>query len=140
MHSSTRGTPIQHTVCLEGCYVQHAPHSATHLAWSPLCPPYRGEQTRTNLNAPVLFPLFFQFSLETQSPQLLSTEDTFPVGKGEGQQRFHSDVTLEFTVPGTKLLASDKLPTSHLLLMEKQVCSITHIRMQRVWARRDHLT
>ena len=31
----------------------------------------------------------------------------------------------------------DKLPISHLLLMERPVCSINHIRMQVVWARRD---
>jgi len=30
----------------------------------------------------------------------------------------------------------DKLPISYLLLMERQVSSITHIRMQVVWARR----
>jgi len=34
----------------------------------------------------------------------------------------------------------DKLPTSHLLLMAGHVLAITHIRMQVVWARRDHLT
>ena len=35
---------------------------------------------------PLFFP-FFNFSLEAQSPQLLSTKDTFPIGKGKGQQR-----------------------------------------------------
>jgi len=34
----------------------------------------------------------------------------------------------------------DKLPISHLLLMARQVFTITHIRMQVVWARRDHWT
>ena len=33
-----------------------------------------------------------------------------------------------------------KLPTSHLLLMAEQVFAITHVRMQVVWARRDHPT
>jgi len=33
----------------------------------------------------------------------------------------------------------DKLPTSHLLLMERQFSSITHIRMQVVWARRNQI-
>jgi len=34
----------------------------------------------------------------------------------------------------------DKLPTSHLLLMVRQVFAITHIRMQVVWAQQDHPT
>jgi len=34
----------------------------------------------------------------------------------------------------------DKLPTSHLLLMARQVFAITHIHMQVDGARRDHLT
>ena len=34
----------------------------------------------------------------------------------------------------------DKLPISHLVLMAGQVFAITHVRMQVVWARRDHPT
>ena len=47
-----------------------------------------------------------QFSLEAQSPQLLSKEDTSLVGKGGGQQRSHSDVTSESTVLGTRLIVT----------------------------------
>jgi len=82
----------------------------------------------------------FQFSLGAQSPQLLSKEDTFPVGKGEGQQRWHSNATgIGVYCTGHKT-HRDKLPTSHLLLMERQVFTITHIRMQVVWARQNHPT
>ena len=49
LHSNSRNT-----------HIQHVPHPANYLVWSPLCPPYQGEQTMANLNAPFLvffFPL-----------------------------------------------------------------------------------
>jgi len=75
-----------------------------------------------------LFSPFFHFSLKVQGPQLLSTKDTFPVG---------CYIWVYCTEHKT---LRDKLPISHLLLMERQVSSITHIRMQVVWARRGNLT
>ena len=56
--------------------VLHRPDSV------PLIKGYR----QGNANSTFLF-FFFQFSLEAQSPQLPSTEDTSSVGKGGGQQR-----------------------------------------------------
>jgi len=60
----------------------------------------------------VLFPPSFQFSLETQSSQILSTKDTFSVGKGGGQQRWHSNDTSESTVLGTRLIVTSCPPVA----------------------------
>ena len=43
--------------------------------------------TDKDMLTPLFFFFFFQFSLEAQSPQLPSKEDTSSGGKGGGQQR-----------------------------------------------------
>jgi len=68
-----------------------------------LCPCQENRQGHTD--ATFLFS-FFQFSLEWQCPQLLSKEETFPVGKGGGQQMWHSNATSKSAVPGTRLLVT----------------------------------
>ena len=68
---------------------------------------------------------FFQFSLEAQSPQLPSKEDTSSVGKGGGQQRWHSDATLESTVPGTRLIVTSCPPVTSCCWRDKSSPSLT---------------
>ena len=89
-------------------------------------------------NATCLFSSF-QFSLEAQNPQLLSKEDNFPVGEKGGAAKVTLQCHVGVYCTGHKTHC-DKLPTSHLLLMARQIFTITHIRMQVVWARRDDPT
>jgi len=88
LHSNSRNTPLQ-----------HVPHPATHLVWSPLCPPYQGELTRTNLNAPFFFFPFSQFSLEVKSPQLLCTEDTDLPGARSKRRGYSPRATARHSQP-----------------------------------------
>ena len=77
-------------------------------------------------NATFLFS-FLQFSprLEAQSPQLLSKEDIFPVGRGGGQQRQHSIATLESTVPGTRFIVTSCPPATSCWWRDKSPPSLT---------------
>jgi len=71
------------------CTRTHNEHTESQFAY-PLHGPHSVPLDKGNrhghANATFVFS-FFQFSLEAQSPQLPSKEDTFPVGKGGGQQR-----------------------------------------------------
>ena len=98
------------------------------LTQSPLS---RG--TDTDMLTPLSLFSFFQFSLEAQSPQLLSKENTSSVGKGGGKQKVTLRCHIGVYCTGHET-HRDKLPTSHLLLMARQVFAITHICIQVVWA------
>jgi len=79
--------------------------------WKPIClyytqPSPLAKANRQDIANATSLLSFFHFSLEAQSPQLLSKEDTFPVGKGGVQQRWHSDARSESTVPGTRLFVT----------------------------------
>jgi len=84
---------------------------------------------------------FFLFSSSISIHRVLSfcsRKTSFPLVKGGAV-----NVTLRYYIgdycTGHKT-HRDKLTTSHLLLMERQVFTITHIRMYLVWTRRDHPT
>jgi len=66
-------------------------------------------------NATFLFS-FFQFSIEAQSPQLPSKEDTSSVGKVGGAAKVSLRCHIGVYCTGHKTHC-DKLPTSHFLLM-----------------------
>jgi len=104
----------------------------------PHCVPLIKRNRHGHANATFLFS-FFQFSLEAQSPELPSKEDTSPVGKGGGAAKVTLGCHIGVYCTGHKT-HRDKLPNSHLLLMAGQVLAITHVRMQVVCARRDHPT
>jgi len=71
---------------------------------------------------------------ETQSSQLLSTEDTFhtsPVSKREGQQRWHSDATSESFLPGARLIVTSGPPVSSCWWRDKS--SRLECPVDKVW-------
>ena len=68
---------------------------------------------------------FFQFSLEAQSPQLPSKEDTSFVDKGGEQQRWHSNATLKSTLPGTRLIVTS-CPSVTSCWWEIRLCHHSH--------------
>jgi len=93
--------PSRHTctTCLQHC-------RNTISLVPTLSPLTRGTDNDRSTYFFSFFPLCLQFSLEAQSPQLPSKEDTHPVGKEGGQQRWQSNATSESTVPGTRLVVT----------------------------------